>query len=202
MLTSSLFPEQETQVPPVPGLALQQEWIAAEAESRLLAIIDEHPWSNELKRRVQHYGWQYDYRARAVHPEMYLGPLPAWAQPLANRLQAEGYFQEAPDQLIVNEYQPGQGIALHTDCEPCFTSTVVSLSLAAPVAMEVAPKTSPRQKQSFELPRRSLLMLRDTARYHWLHGIPARKTDPAAEGRRPRERRVSLTFRRVDRSNL
>lgn len=195
----SLFPEaaQASCLPEVPGLALWPAWITAETEQHLLNRIHAQAWSKELKRHVQHYGWRYSYRARAVSAEMYLGPLPQWAQPLAEHLAAEGCFPQPPDQLIVNKYEPGQGIALHTDCEPCFTETVVSLSLEADTMMQLAPKNAPRAKQSFALPRRSLLILSNEARYEWLHGIPARKTDPAPGGRRPRGRRVSMTFRLV-----
>ena len=28
--------------------------------------MDARPWLSDLKRRVQHYGYKYDYRARAI----------------------------------------------------------------------------------------------------------------------------------------
>ncbi len=48
-----------------------------EAEERfLLGKIDDSPWLNDLKRRVQHYGYRYDYKARRVSQEL-LHRLPA-----------------------------------------------------------------------------------------------------------------------------
>ena len=41
-----------------------------------------------------------------------------------------------PDQLIVNEYQPGQGISAHIDCEPCFKNTIVTVSLGSVYEMD------------------------------------------------------------------
>ncbi len=64
------------------------------------------PWCTDLKRRVQHYGYRYDYKARQARRDDYLGPLPALFQQLAERLTFEGHFQAVPDQVIVNEYQP------------------------------------------------------------------------------------------------
>lgn len=32
------------------------------------------------------------------------------------RLQQAGLFADTPDQVIINEYQPGQGISAHIDC--------------------------------------------------------------------------------------
>src|SRR3954470_3498496 len=97
----------------VPGLTYVAEYVAGPDEAALLAAVDSEPWRGDLKRRGQHYGYRYDYTARTVDPSMYLGPLPAWARPLASRLVADGHLAAAPDQLIVNEYEPGQGINAH-----------------------------------------------------------------------------------------
>jgi len=45
--------------------------------------LDAGEWSNTLKRRVQHFGYLYDYRARAVTVDAYLGKLPPWLETLA-----------------------------------------------------------------------------------------------------------------------
>ena len=62
--------------------------------------------------RVQHYGWRYDYKARAITPDMHIVALPRqdWPRGYTSRT-----FDKVPEQVIVNEYLPGQGIALHTD---------------------------------------------------------------------------------------
>lgn len=179
------------------GLAYVAGWIATEEEERaLLAALDALPWSEELRRRVQHHGYRYAYRGRKVEAADELGPLPGWAEALARRLAAEGRFAAAPDQVIVNEYLPGQGISAHVDCVPCFGPTIASLSLGSGATMELA-STSTGERASVWLAPRSLLVLADEARYGWRHAIPARKSDP---GQGPRGRRVSLTFRTVLRS--
>ena len=50
---------------------------------------------------------------------------------------------------------------------------------------------------SFALPRRSLLVITGASRYEWTHGIKNRKTDLLDGKQVPRQRRVSLTFRKL-----
>lgn len=180
----------------VPGLRYVPEYAAGPAEAALLAAVDAEPWRDDLKRRVQHYGYRYDYTARTVDPSMYLGPLPEWAQPLAARLVADGYMATAPDQLIVNEYEPGQGINAHVDCVPCFGPVVCSLTLGSQCVMELTAVEG-GVVESLLLERGSLLVLSEDARYNWRHGIRGRKTDTVGEQVLARGRRVSLTFRTV-----
>ena len=162
----------------------------------MLAAIDAEPWRSDLKRRVQHYGWVYDYRARAVSPDMDLGPLPNWLTEVANRVGQDGGFDATPDQVIVNEYLPGQGISAHVDCEPCFGPVIASLSLSGSAEMTLT-KRSTGERHSVILEPANLLILSGEARYDWTHEIPARKSDMIEGVRQRRKRRVSLTFRTV-----
>jgi alkylated DNA repair dioxygenase AlkB len=180
----------------VPGLRYVAGFLDDPAEARLLDAVDAEPWLPDLKRRVQHYGYRYDYKARKVDPSMYLGPLPDWAQPLALRLVAEGHMADSPDQLIVNEYQPGQGITAHVDCVPCFGPIVCSLTLGSSCVMELSAVKG-GGAESLLLERGSLLVLAGAARYQWRHAIPGRKTDTVGGQVLTRGRRVSLTFRTV-----
>lgn len=180
----------------VEGLKYVQKFVSASDESKLLAASDTEPWLSDLKRRVQHYGYRYAYKARIVDPSMYLGPLPNWIHPLAARLVSEGHMPTIPDQVIVNEYMPGQGISSHVDCVPCFGPVLCSLSLGSQCVMDLACVES-GEKQSIFLEPRSLLVLSGDARYKWRHAIPGRKTDKFSGQTILRGRRVSLTFRTV-----
>jgi alkylated DNA repair dioxygenase AlkB len=186
---------KEDESVPVPDLKYVSSYVNEEAEAQLLAAIDAQPWLADLKRRVQHYGYRYDYKARKVDPAMYLGPLPGWSQTIVNRLAADGYMAVA-DQLIVNEYQPGQGIAAHVDCVPCFGPVVCSLTLGSSCVMELTAVRD-KQKELLLLDRASLLVLAGAARYDWRHAIPGRQSDKVGEKVISRGRRVSLTFRTV-----
>lgn len=178
------------------GLTYLENYIPEEDSDRLVQEIDAAPWRTDLKRRVQHYGYRYDYKARQARREDYLGPLPDLFQHLAERLTSEGHFQAVPDQVIVNEYQPGQGISAHIDCQPCFGETIASLSLLSTCVMRFSSQRSSRHIDLLLQPD-SLLVMAGQARHEWTHAIPARKTD-LIEGRKSqRTRRISLTFRQM-----
>jgi alkylated DNA repair dioxygenase AlkB len=180
----------------VKGMEYIPNFISHSEQENLLHQIDAQPWSQELKRRVQHYGYRYDYKSRSVASSIYLGALPDWAAQIAKRITLENYINIIPDQVIVNEYQPGQGISQHIDCESCFADTIISLSLGSSCVMDFIHK-SKEEKKSLFLEPGSLLVLKESARYEWRHGIPSRKNDVWQGNKISRERRVSLTFRKV-----
>ena len=179
-----------------PGATYIPEFVTPDTETSLVAAIDAAPWITELKRRVQHYGYRYDYRARTVTQDAYLGPLPSWLADIGAHLKNEGPFEQIPDQVIINEYAVGQGIAAHIDCVPCFSGTIASLSLLSSCAMRFEERSS-GERLMLVLEPRSLLVLQGPARFDWTHAIPARKSDVIMGQRVPRVRRLSLTFRHV-----
>lgn len=189
-------PENEAVSDIIKGLRYIQNYINEDEHEELLAQIDKNNWIKDLKRRVQHYGFMYDYKARRVNYTMHVGPLPPWLQELAEKLQTDGHMPKVADQVIVNEYEPGQGISSHIDCEPCFEKAVVSLSLGSDCVMDFTNKLD-KTKMSVWLARRSIIVLSDEARYMWLHGIAPRKSDEWGGHKYYRQRRISLTFRRV-----
>jgi alkylated DNA repair dioxygenase AlkB len=183
-------------LPSPSGARLVRTFVSEQEAERLLAAIEGSSWRSDLKRRVQHYGWRYDYRARQVGEDMRLGPLPDWIRTVADAVGALTEFDRRPDQVIVNEYLPGQGISAHVDCAPCFGPAIASLSLGGPVEMVFRNRRS-AERRSLMLEPLMLLILSGEARYEWTHEIPARKSDPVGGERQPRLRRVSLTFRTV-----
>jgi alkylated DNA repair dioxygenase AlkB len=163
----------------------------------LLDQIDKRQWLEDLRRRVQHYGFKYDYKARKVNRDMRIGQLPKWLQKLGQKLYEDGHMLAEPDQVIVNEYEPGQGISSHIDCEPCFANTIVSLSLGSDCIMDFTNRRDKTKKIPVWLAPRSIIVLKDEARNEWLHGIAPRKSDMWEGQKYERQRRVSLTFRKV-----
>ena len=193
------MPEQGLhEVAGIHGLYYSRDFLDDYAQSEAVKHIDTEPWSEDLKRRVQHYGWRYDYKIRSITSDMYLGPLPDWITKIAERLYAEtGLFDRLPEQVIINEYKPGQGIALHAD-KDCFGATVATISLGDEWEMKFRPvKGSPDEDKFIMLERGSALILTDAARYRWKHGIDKRKIEKDKSSQRERRRRVSLTFRTV-----
>jgi hypothetical protein len=68
------------------------------------------PGVTDLKRRVQHYEYKYDYKNR-------------------------GIFEILPDQVIINR-NLRQGNVSYIDCEPCFEDTISPLFLVSNAAIE------------------------------------------------------------------
>lgn len=181
-----LFDIEEMPIPEIEGLNYVPNFITQDEGQALNAQIDQQPWLSDLKRRVQHYGYKYDYKARTIKPDSYIGQLPDWLTSITEQLPFTA------DQAIVNEYTPGQGISAHIDCQPCFDDTIASLSLGSPAIMQF---TKDGRKEELYLAPRSLLILSGAARYEWTHAIPARKSDMVQGYKMPRGRRISVTFR-------
>ncbi|MFI7134160.1 alpha-ketoglutarate-dependent dioxygenase AlkB [Nonomuraea sp. NPDC050153] len=182
----------------MPGLRYLPDWLSPDACATLLSSIDAAPWSAELRRRVQHYGHRYDYGRRSVarNSQTPAPPIPAWAGQHATSLVGEGHMETEADQVVVNEYQPGQGISPHVDCVPCFGPVVAAISLGSACVMDF---THPENGTRVAVPLApgSLCVMTGPARYTWRHSIAARKSDPSAAGRVPRGWRVSVTFRTI-----
>ena len=178
----------------IPGLSIIENFITKEEEKELLNCIDKESWSNALKRRTQHYGYKYDYTTRSL-PQKLDDLSKPWMKPVLTKLVETKIFPVCPEQIIVNEYTPGQGISKHIDQPKIFGPIVASLSLESPCIMTLE---SP-QKVEYDLflKPRSLLILTGKSRYNWFHSIPSRKSDTVEGKIIPRERRVSLTFRTV-----
>ena len=184
--------------PGVPGLTYMRNFLSEREEEAIVAEIDRCDWHSDLKRRVQHYGWRYDYKARQIDPSMHLGPLPGWADDVARRLFSDGHLPQLPDQVIVNEYRENQGISRHVDSRS-FADGIATISLLESWEMVFREKGTKRKIGQI-LDRRSVAVMKGDARYRWTHEIPQRKFETRKNNRSARVtrgRRISLTFRKV-----
>jgi alkylated DNA repair dioxygenase AlkB len=182
------FTADATDPPPTPGLRYLSDYVSPAEEQALVAAIDALPWNTEWKRRRQPYGAGYGGGDGV--------PIPQWGRRLADRMLADGVTDAPFDQMLVNEYTPGQGIAMHRDYAP-FGRTVVSLTLLSACVMDFRHVATGR-RESLLLEPRSLLVLSDEARYEWEHGIAPRKRDVWHGQRLLRGRRLSVTLRYRD----
>lgn len=187
----------------IPGLHYTPDFLDADEEATVVERIDRNPWNGEMQRRVQHYGFRYDYRTRQTPASERARPLPGWARAVARRLCESGFLPELPDQLIVNEYRGDQGIGRHRD-SLCFADGIATVSLLESWKMVFRRLDGREAARTLRLERGSVAVLAGEARYDWTHEIPKRWSEPSAAGpggrrggRTPRGRRLSLTFRRV-----
>ncbi|XP_021647797.2 alkylated DNA repair protein ALKBH8 homolog isoform X2 [Hevea brasiliensis] len=208
----------------IPGLYLWHDFINAKEEQELLTAVDDRPWNNLSKRRVQHYGYEFCYETRNVNTKEQLGELPSFVSSILERISSLPDLGDSAslvlDQLTVNEYPRGVGLSPHIDTHSAFEGLIFSLSLAGPCIMEFRryldgswlPKTASSNdmkvknlengsnliRRAIHLPPRSMLLLSGEARYAWHHYIPHHKIDMVNDNViRRGSRRVSFTFRKV-----
>uniref|UniRef100_A0A182QSX5 Fe2OG dioxygenase domain-containing protein n=1 Tax=Anopheles farauti TaxID=69004 RepID=A0A182QSX5_9DIPT len=196
-----------------PGLLLEHHFIDAEMEKALLDAaagvgqLDEtgtEPIATLRHRKVTHFGYEFVYGTNNVDKTKPLErKIPAVCETLWRRLRRlhPQLSWHVPDQLTVNQYEPGQGIPPHVDTHSAFDDPILSLSCAADVVMEFKQPSTGRQI-CVDLPARSLLIMSGESRYDWTHGITPRKLDTirAPNGGltvRKRQLRVSFTFRKL-----
>ncbi|XP_043223344.1 alpha-ketoglutarate-dependent dioxygenase alkB homolog 6-like isoform X2 [Amphibalanus amphitrite] len=191
------------------------EFVTEAEEQRLLELVYAAPrprWTQLAHRRLQNWGGLP--HPRGMLPEQ----IPTWLQAPMERIAALGCFGELrPNHVLVNEYLPGQGIMPHTD-GPLFAPVITTVTLGSHALLDLyrprqddsqeASPAEPEAVGSLLLARRSLLVVRDDAYHHLLHGIAARTEDTvtdavlngaeqAAGSRLQRQTRVSLTIRHV-----
>lgn len=179
--------------PRVPnGLLLIPDYVSVTEEVALITEIDSEAWDTTIRRRVQHYGFKFEYSKLAVDTGRPVKPFPPKCDELTHRseLSDHGF-----NQLTINEYVPGIGIASHCDTHSSFTDIIAVVSLGAPINMDFVSDCG-SEKVSVDIPSRSLFFMAGDSRYGWRHGVAGRKTDRDVEGiLRSRGRRISLTWR-------
>ncbi|XP_038179952.1 alkylated DNA repair protein alkB homolog 8 isoform X2 [Arvicola amphibius] len=172
-----------------PGLLVVEEIISSEDEKMLLESVDwagdtgNQNFQKSLKhRRVKHFGYEFHYENNTVDKDKPLpGGLPDIYNSILEKWLNEGYIKHKPDQLTINQYEPGHGIPAHIDTHSAFEDEIISLSLGSEIVMDF--KHPEGVTVQVMLPRRSLLVMTGESRYLWTHGITPRKFDtvPASE---------------------
>uniref|UniRef100_A0A4W3JDD6 tRNA (carboxymethyluridine(34)-5-O)-methyltransferase n=1 Tax=Callorhinchus milii TaxID=7868 RepID=A0A4W3JDD6_CALMI len=201
------------------GLLVVEEFVSPTYEQKLLEFVD---WSTDLTnkstqkslkhRRVKHYGYEFRYDNNNVDKDKPLpGGLPEICTEVLEKSIEKGYVKFRPDQLTINQYEPGQGIPPHIDTHSAFENGIICLSLGTETVMDFKDRSG--HSVAVMLPRRSLLVMTDESRYLWSHGITPRKFDvvQSSETLKPgsisrdisdltlnkRGTRTSFTFRKV-----
>ncbi|XP_054448215.1 alkylated DNA repair protein alkB homolog 8 isoform X2 [Pteronotus mesoamericanus] len=180
--------ELEPQALP-PGLKVVEEIISSEDEKLLLESInwtedtDNQNFQKSLKhRRVKHFGYEFHYKNNNVDKDKPLpGGLPDICNSILEKWLKEGFIRHKPDQLTVNQYEPGHGIPAHIDTHSAFEDEIISLSLGSEIVMDF--KHPDGVTVPIMLPRRSLLIMTGESRYLWTHGITPRKFDTVQASR-------------------
>lgn len=172
------------------------------------------PWKSVTKsansRRVQHYGFEYNYMSHGAGSRKVAPPFPPAVAALVPLLPKP--FPGQPwNQCIVNEYTVGQGIAWHTD-KKYFGEGVACFTLGEAGKMRFRDPPGAPMSQKFSgsfdgvclRPKSGdLYLMIGPARHFAEHSMsPLQKRVPAREFLAPPytahpdgRRRVSVTFR-------
>lgn len=189
------MPESIVRPPRIPGLRYRTGALSPAEQAALVAQIDAEDWQMRWSRAVQLYGRQYNYSANSA-PLPTAGPFPGWLHELGIHLVRRGFLPCQPNQAVINDYPPGQGIAPHRDYESPHMTYVASISLLSAVTMDFLP-LQPAPRQHLYLEPGSVLLLQNAALLAWKHGIARRQSDLVKGQRIPRRRRIGLTLRHV-----
>ncbi len=174
-------------IPGVPGLFIKLDYITKEEESMLLRDLSNREWNTTLSRRIMHFGKTYQYGDKKLGDAPKIPKKWEW---LKSRVEGD---MGRIDQVIVNEYLPGQGIGPHTD-SPLFGPVIASLSTGSGCKMDFSNAS---KIISVYLPPRSIVFLTGDSRNTWKHSIAPRKTDDVSGKKVDRGTRTSFTFRSV-----
>jgi alkylated DNA repair protein alkB family protein 8 len=189
----------------IDGLTILNDFVTIEEELQLLESLEFSSWKDTLSRKVQHYGFNFNYKALMLDFDTPATDIPSKCQEVAERIIDTTYisennstlkFSQLINQLTVNEYLPGQGIAPHIDTEACIGPIIYVINLGAGIVMTMKNKKLGLKKNVW-IPQRSLYIMTGDARYEWSHGIKPRSSDVVDSILINRSRRVSLTFRQA-----
>lgn len=162
------------------GLTYLDDFLTVEEEKQLLEKINSFEWSNKLSRKTQHYGYLYDYSNPKKEKTT---PIPDCFDSIINKLNT--IYNIHPDQLIINEYKPGQFISPHIDNIQLFEDNIASISLGSECTIQFI-----NQNDIYKIvaERRSIIILSGDSRYNYTHEIIKNSNSGI---------RVSLTFRKM-----
>ena len=169
----------------------------------LIKKLDKNNWSSLTvsanSRKVQHYGYLYDYVSKKIN--IPTTPLPYFLTELANELTNickqlnlidDNYIF---NQCIVNNYESGQGISRHTDVKT-YGKVIGCFTIGSGATMKFVHPVTGVEYEKYVEPN-SLYIMSGDARQVWTHEMLSSKFDIVNKIKIPRSRRISITFRNV-----
>jgi alkylated DNA repair dioxygenase AlkB len=155
---------------------------------------------NSGSRKVIHFGYSYAYDRSGIKK---IDDVPDYFKNLVDidRVNANietDLLDENMEQLIINEYKPGQGIHPHLDHVGYFGAIIVCITIGSGVSMDFTKIEDPTKKKTIFVQPSSLYIMSGDARYKWKHGIKRTSYDNGKK----RGTRYSLTYRTVQIDNL
>jgi len=188
------------------GLEVHNDVIDEKASDELFEFLDGKKWKSlsdsKNSRKVQHYGYVYDYKSRSVSQKG--EEIPDLFQPLIEYLINKTGISSFPEeklaeqdsfnQVIVNNYEAGQGISAHTDVKD-YGKVIACFTIGSGAMMRFTKDSS---EYDLYVKANSVYIMSGESRYKWKHEMISRKSDVLDGKKIQRGRRISITFRTVE----
>tara|TARA_B100000925_G_C22007636_1_gene474440 strand:+ start:2110 stop:2673 length:564 start_codon:yes stop_codon:yes gene_type:complete len=178
----------------IKGLKIIRNFITRNEEIELLNIMKNIEWNGTLLRKSRHFGYNYNYKTKTITKDDYIGNLPEWSEKYISRMLKNDLINKYPNQITVNRYLPGEGIAAHIDVPDIFDNDLYSISLGSGCNIILE---SEYKKEEYYIEPRTFMLFRDQARYEYTHCIKRLKYDIIGDREVQRNTRYSVTFRNV-----
>ena len=147
------------------------------------------PISNKNKsRRVAHFGYYYSYDRTGLKEAP---PIPLDLKKLASVERINKLINldiNSFDQVIINEYNPGQQIAYHTDHTKLFGPVIscITIGQSVPIYFRLGS-----EEKELLIEEGSMYIMTEDARYKWQHSLKNNSTGT----------RYSITYRTINQKN-
>ena len=170
-----------------------EEWLTLEETQAMFNNTSSNPNS----RRVLQFGSAYNYRKGAtIHPALAFEDYS-----IINDLKDETQnflrtheLESAPNQCIINEYLPGQGITAHVDDTRLYGDVIACWTFGSQRQMRFTHKVTKDVHVVDTVPF-SLYVMSGESRYNWTHEMRPRLSDKIDGNRVKRGTTYSITFR-------
>ncbi|XP_018574432.1 alpha-ketoglutarate-dependent dioxygenase alkB homolog 6 [Anoplophora glabripennis] len=193
-----------------PSIYYISNFITRDEESHIIKNVYSAPkpkWTFLSNRRLQDYGGIP--HEKGMIPEK----IPSWLQVYMNKIDELNLFEgKKVNQVLINEYLPGQGIMPHTD-GPIFSPIITTITCGSHTILEFWENSECRTKVcDLLLERCSLVIIKNDMYSKYLHSISEVATDVISStyanlcncgikyfinDALKRETRVSVTIRNV-----
>ena len=133
-------------------------------------IFDPLSKGNLKSRHVAHYGYNYSYNRTGLTKA---SPIPDYLLTLVepkriNDILKTKLFNKEFEQLIINEYKPGQQIAYHIDHQKQFGSVIACLTIGQSVPIKFKKDGV---EKIINVEEGSLYIMSKDSRYLWQHSL-------------------------------
>lgn len=171
------------------GLIVHFNYLDSTAAAELSEEIQRFPFQPYYYKHCQEFGMNFSlYVTRSTQES-----IPPVMAELAQRLLEDRLMLNLSNYVLVNRYQPGEGIHQHAD-DMYYEDGIATISLDSAVAMQFRDGRNGVCRAMF-LPAGALVRMLGPSRYLFEHSMPLRGFDVVDGMRVPRRMRTAVTFR-------